>query len=166
MYSRTSIDFGNEVDGSCTVDGTLAYTLKDEVDELEKIHFCDDVFKLPLGGPDIDCNSLDKFPSTKMDTFSRVVLHETLHYSSVGPVSELGEHIIDHQNADGEVAYGPGRAHGLQDPEQDDEPGKSENNADNYAWMALSAWIGTNCQPDDKKDQYDTYFPEAPPRYS
>jgi hypothetical protein len=134
-------------------------------DGLEKIHFCDVAYDRPTSGPDIDCGSLDTYPSTKMDTFSRIVLHETLHYSSVGPGSELGEQIVDHQNEDGGAAYDPERAHGLNDPEQDNQPGKAEANADNYAWMALDSWISYQCTPDDEKEAWDSYFPDDPPNY-
>ncbi|CEJ88856.1 hypothetical protein VHEMI04882 [[Torrubiella] hemipterigena] len=155
-------DFGNEDDGSCTVKGTQGYTLKDGGDGLEKIHFGDGVFDMPLAG-NVDCGSLDKYPSEKMDTFSRVVLHEMLHYSTVGLQSQLGDQLVDQKKNDGNYAYGHARAHGLQDPGQDDQPGKSEINADNFAYMALSTWVGYFCLPEDKKDQYGTYFPDAPP---
>lgn len=101
-----------------------------------------------------------------MDAFSQVALHETLHYSTVGPPSKLGEQIVDQQNEDDEVAYVPERAHGLNDPDQDGQPGKAETNADNYAWMALDAWVSYNCSPDkDKQDAWDSYFPDDPPDY-
>lgn len=121
-------------------------------------------FDLPTAAPDIYCSGLDWHPSWKMDTFSRVVLHETLHYSTVGPASSLGSLIVDQFNDDGEPAYGPDRAHGLQDPDQDDQPGKAEINADNFAWMALQGWVSYVCT--DGRDDYSTYIPDAPPNYS
>ncbi|KAK5994168.1 hypothetical protein PT974_07610 [Cladobotryum mycophilum] len=153
---------------SCSDEGTLAYTSKDEDgDQGEKIHFCDIAFDRPTSGPDINCGRLDKYPSTKMDTFSRVALHETLHYSTVGPPSKLGEQIVDQQNDDGVAAYDPERAHGLNDIEQDNQSEKAEANVDNYAWMALDAWISYNCSPEDhKQDAWNSYFPDDPPKYA
>lgn len=97
-----------------------------------------------------------------MDTFSRVVLHETLHYSTVGPPSLLNANIVDAMNEDGEKAYGPERAHALNDPNQDDQAGLAEVNADNYAYMALAGWVGYSCSPDDN---WASYFPDVPPNY-
>ncbi|KAF5673866.1 hypothetical protein FHETE_3253 [Fusarium heterosporum] len=153
-----STDFKNQ----CDTDE--AYTGPD-TDGREKIHICDETYDKPLAGPDIECGSLDKYPSLKMDTFSRVVLHETLHYSTVGPSSKLESQIVDQQNEDEQTAYGPERAHGLNDSDQDDQPEKAETNADNYAWMALSAWISSLCTPDDEQDAWDSYFPDDPPEY-
>lgn len=144
----------------------MAYTQVDENgDKLEKIHFCDSAYDRPTAGPDVDCNSLDKYPSTKMDTFSRIVLHETLHYSTVGPESDLGDMIVDQKNDDDEYAYGPERAHGLNAEDQDNQPGKAENNADNYAWMSITGWVGYICTNDPEKP-WDEYFPDDPPKYS
>ncbi|KAM5354927.1 hypothetical protein ACJ41O_001573 [Fusarium nematophilum] len=159
-------DFGESSGNSCDEEGTLAYTATDEdFDQREKIHFCDIAYDRPASGPAIDCGSLDSYPSTKMDTFSRVVLHETLHYSSVGPDSKLGEQIVDQQNDDGIVAYDPERAHGLNDPDQDNQPGKAESNADNYAWMSLDSWISYLCTAEDEQEAWDSYFPDDPPDY-
>lgn len=155
------IDFG-EGDNTCAGGTTFAYTVEDENDGYEKIHFCDIAFDLPTAAPDIDCGSLDPYPSYAMDTFSRVALHETLHYSTVGPASELGNMIVDQFNLDGFKAYGPERAHGLNDPNQDDDPGRADSNADNYAFMALDGWISYNCQPDEN---WASFFPDAPPNY-
>lgn len=138
--------------------------MDEDGDELEKIHFCDIAYERPTAGIDIDCGSLDNYPSTKIDTFSRIVLHETLHYSTVGPPSSLGEQIVDQRNDDGEPAYDPERCHGLNDPEQDDQPGKAEANADNYAWMSIDGWVSYNCA--ENKDEWDTFFTEDPPNYS
>ena len=165
-------DFGPNVnvDEDCDNEGTWAYTDTD-TDDREKIHFCDMAFDLPTSGPDIVCTNLDTFPSEKMDTFSRVALHEMLHYKAVGTGSSLGAQIIDTTNYDGEVAYGTERAHGLVDDDQDgtNEKGglaKADINADNYAYMALTAWVGYNCSPEDEKEAYDTYFPDEPPHYA
>lgn len=134
-------------------------------DGREKIHFCDDSYDRPLGGVDIDCNSLDNWPSGRIDTFSRLALHETLHYRTIGEDSLLGGQIVDQLNNDDEVAYGPRRAHGLNDPDQDGQPGKAESNADNYAYMSIAGWVGYICSPEDEKEYWDRYFSEEPPDY-
>ncbi|WXC59587.1 hypothetical protein SNK03_005449 [Fusarium graminearum] len=103
-----------------------------------------------------------------MDTFSRVALHETLHYSTIGPQSKLKEEIGDQFNEDGERAYDPERAHGLNDPKQDNQPGKSENNADNYAWMSLDAIISNRCiiETTNGEKPWHSFFPDPPPKYA
>ncbi|RBR27125.1 uncharacterized protein FIESC28_00069 [Fusarium coffeatum] len=150
--------------GRCDGKETEAYTDTD-TDKREKIHFCDLGYDKPIGGGDIQCSSLDKYPSIKIDTFSRVALHETLHYSTVGPASKLDSQIVDQKNRDGDYAYGPERAHGLNDPDQDGQPGKAESNADNYAWMAVTSWVSYLCTPEDEQDAWDSYFSEDPPEY-
>lgn len=157
-----SIDFTNDPEVSCATDRNQAYTQEDKADEREKIHFCDVAFELPLAASDIDCGSLDTYPSEKMDTFSRVALHEMLHYSTVGPPSLVGGQIVDQKNEDGKYAYGPVRAYGLNDRDQDEQPEKAESNADSYAWMALDGWISYSCSPDEN---WDSHFPDAPPLY-
>uniref|UniRef100_A0A4E9DF17 Lysine-specific metallo-endopeptidase domain-containing protein n=1 Tax=Gibberella zeae TaxID=5518 RepID=A0A4E9DF17_GIBZA len=162
-------DFGKSAGNSCDNEGTLAYTQVDEDDnDREKIHFCDISYAKPIHAADIKCESLDKYPSTKMDTFSRVALHETLHYSTIGPQSKLKEEIGDQFNEDGERAYDPERAHGLNDPKQDNQPGKSENNADNYAWMSLDAIISNRCiiETTDGEKPWHSFFPDPPPKYA
>lgn len=114
---------------------------------------------------DVDCASLDPFPSTKMDAFSRIALHEMMHYSSVGPATSLGEQINDVTNADGESAYDPPRAHGLLDSKQDDNPVVTEINADSYAWMSLDAWISDKCSPNSSGNDWAGYFTQDPPSY-
>jgi hypothetical protein len=160
-------DFGGSTGNNCDNEGTLAYTVVDEDgDGKEKIHFCDIAYDKTVHAADIDCGSLDNYPSTKMDTFSRVALHETLHYSTIGPESALSEQIVDQLNDDGEPAYDPERAHGLNDPEQDDQPGKSEVNADNYAWMSLDAFISSRCIETTDREPWDKFFTESPPNYT
>lgn len=83
-----------------------------------------------------------------MDSFSRIVLHEMTHYSSVGPETSLGLQIKDVRNADGTPAYNPSRAHGLLAPDQDDNPAVTEINADSYAWMSVDAWVSRLCEAD------------------
>lgn len=108
------------------------------------------------------------------------------HYSTVGPASTLAEQIVDQVNDDGNPAYGIDRAFGLIDEDQDNQPGKAESNADNYAWvsqtrehctimetladppcpyryMAQLAWVSYTCSGD--QDTYDTFFPLTPDDY-
>lgn len=83
------------------------------------------------------------------------------HYSSVGPKSSLHEQIIDARNEDGFGAFEADRAHGLVDPEQDDNPALAEINADNYAWSALDAYWSRECSRDPLN--YGHYFQSPPP---
>lgn len=152
----------NEPD--CTDEGTLGYTLTDELDDREKIHFCDPAYTRGKF-TDVDCASLDPFPSTKMDTFSRIVLHEMTHSSSVGPDSSLENQIIDVKNTDGGFAYDPPRVHGLVDEDQDNQLALPENNADSYAWMALDTLISRDCSPPSTDDRWQDFFKEDPPPY-
>ncbi|KAI1178866.1 hypothetical protein F4777DRAFT_575520 [Nemania sp. FL0916] len=92
--------------GTCAEADTLAYTDTDHLDEREKIKFCDIAWNRPnLQTRSMQCGDFDPFPSTKMDTFSRVALHEMTHYSSVSPPSTLGQQIKDVINEDGARAY-------------------------------------------------------------
>lgn len=162
-----SIDFAANVPGAsdCTVEGTLAYTLEDQVDDLEKIHFCD--LSWTRGeASDVDCASLDPFPSTKMDSFSRIALHEMMHYSSIGPNTPVGETIGDCKNRDSEPANDPPRVHGLLDPNQDDNPAVTEINADSYAWMSLDAWMSQNCIAGSDTNNWASFFTQNPPPYN
>ncbi|KAI0856129.1 hypothetical protein F4860DRAFT_424609 [Xylaria cubensis] len=150
--------------GTCATEGTLAYTNTDTLDDREKIHFCDIAWDRPNGDTRAgQCGDFDPYPSDKIDTFSRVALHEMMHYSSVGPASALGEQIVDVNNADGVPAYDPPRVHGLIDENQDDQPGLAEINADSYAWMSLDAWISRICAADPT--MYDQFFTQNPPNY-
>lgn len=67
-----------------------------------------------------------------MDSFTRIMLHEFTHYSSVGPKSEVGSQIVDSLNSDGEVAYQADRAHAL----KKEKASQVTGNADNYARLA------------------------------
>jgi len=98
-----------------------------------------------------------------MDSFSRIALHEMVHYSTMGPAHGLEEQIIDAKNADGEYAYEPERCHGLVDEDQDDQPGLAEINADSYAWLGLDAWISRKCAADP--NEWEGYFTQDPPDY-
>lgn len=72
-------DFGEATGNQCG-GSAWAYTVVDQAgDENEKNYFCDRVYGLTTSGTDIDCEPLDSYPSTKIDTFLRVVLHETFH---------------------------------------------------------------------------------------
>ncbi|KAI4166941.1 MAG: hypothetical protein LQ343_007613 [Gyalolechia ehrenbergii] len=157
-------DFAPDDGPGCTDEGTLAYTLNDEQDSREKIHFCDPSWTRGSAG-DVGCASLDPFPSTKMDSFSRIALHEMTHYSSVGPQTSLGQQIKDVKNADDEGAYDPPRVHGLLDPDQDDNPVPTEINADSYAWMSLDAWISRKCAEDASGNNWASFFTQDPPPY-
>ena len=152
----------NPDQGTCADEGTLGYTLVDGLDNREKIHFCDPAWDRK-GAGEVDCKSLDPFPSTKMDAFSRIVLHEMTHYKSVGGI--IGEQIVDAKNKDGNYAYDPPRTHGLLDPKQDDQPALTEINADSYGWMGLDAWISRNCAEDATNDNWQNFFKEDPPKY-
>ena len=79
-------DFAKNIKGAadCEDGRALAYTLGDPLNEREKIYFCDILWEKG-GAGNVDCDSLDLYPSEKMDAFSRVVLHEMTHYSLVGP---------------------------------------------------------------------------------
>lgn len=142
---------------------TLAYTLTDDLDSREKIHFCDPSWTRG-SADDVDCASLDPFPSTKMDSFSRIALHEMTHYSSVGPKTSLADQIIDVKNADGQPTYDPPRVHGLLQ-QQDDQLSFPEINADSYAWMSLDAWISRKCAADSSDNNWALFFTQDPPPY-
>lgn len=104
-------------------------------DGLTKIHFCNSAYSLPRLATE-QCGNLDSFPSEKMDSFARILLHETLHWDQVGPMTSLGHLVVDQKNEDGLDAYFASRTHGLLDPAQDSQPGKCDSNADSLAWMA------------------------------
>lgn len=161
-----SADFAaNQPDETdCTDEGTLAYTLTDQLDGREKIHFCDPSWTRGNAYL-VDCASLDLFPSSKMDAFSRIVLHEMLHYTSVGPDTSLAAQITDVRNNDGEFAYEPERVHGLLDPAQDDQIALPEINADSYAWMSLESFISRKCLGFDKPPERESFFVQDPPPY-
>jgi hypothetical protein len=149
----------------CSDEDTLAYTDTDPLDDREKIHFCPQSWAYPSAA-DVDCGALDPYPSTKMDSFSRIALHEMLHYSTVGPATSLGDTIGDVKNEDGLYAYEPPRTHGLIDENQDDQPGLPEGNADSYAWMSLDSWISLTCATDRTGNNWATFFTENPPNYT
>lgn len=107
---------------------------------------------------------MDNFPSTKIDTFSRVALHGTTHYSSVGPQSALDDKIIDATNNDRFPACEPPYAHGHLDPQQDNQPGKAEINADSFAWISLESFISRKCS-NAQGDVAAAFFTENPPPY-
>lgn len=113
-----------------------------------------------------DCKALDPYPSEKMDTFSRIALHEMTHSSTVGPPSLVdGDMIKDPEMFDGEWAYGTVRTHALVDKNQDEayNPQVSETNADSYAWMSLDALVSRHCASDVTGDNWAAFFTQYPP---
>lgn len=123
-----------------------------------------------------DCGALDAYPSEKMDTFSRVALHEMTHMSTVGPPiianpeeDEDGQikdiPLYDEKEDEDFAAYGPINAHALADPEQDKyyNPELTETNADNYAWMSLDALVSRHCAADPSGDNWASFFTQSPP---
>lgn len=88
---------------------------------------------MPEGFDASTCGSQGDRPTEMIDSITRVAVHEMTHYSTVGPASTLADRIVDQLNDDNEVAYGINRAFGLNTEGQDNQPGKAEANADNYA---------------------------------
>jgi len=118
-----------------------------------------DIANPPRGGAsDVDCASLDPFPSTKMDAFSRIALHEITHYNSVGPATSLAQQIIDTTNEDRKSTYNLPRVHSLVDSKQGNNPVVTKMNADSYAWISLDAWISRKCSPDSSGNNWASFF--------
>lgn len=116
-------------------DTIFGYTAVDvKGDGLEKTHFCHSAFDFPDLNQ-IDCDSLDDYPSARMDNLGRVMLNLFVRYSSVGPQTDVNQAISDVNNNDGLTAYYPSRTHGLL--VQDGKGNAADVNADNYAWLAL-----------------------------
>ena len=161
---RLVLDFGVDTGNTCENEEVLAYTAVDTLDDREKIHFCPLAYDRGTAA-DVSCSNLDKYPSTKMDTFSRIALHEMLHYKTMGMDSGVHSHIGDVMNADKVAAYDPERCFGLVDEDQDDNPGLAVVNADSYAWMSLDAWVSFNCIAEDRKEDYGSFFQLDPPEY-
>jgi len=113
----------------------------------------------PRGGAgDVDCASLHPFPSMKMDTFSRIALHEITHYSSVGPATSLVQQIKDRTNEDKESTYDLPRVHNLVDSKQDNNPVVTNINVDSYTWISLDAWISRKCSRDSTGNNWALFF--------
>ena len=55
------------------------------------------------------------------------------------------------------------RAHGLLDPEQDDQPTLTDLNADSYVWMSLESFISSKCVVEDNDPAL--FVVEDPPPY-
>ncbi|KAI1430663.1 hypothetical protein GGR50DRAFT_180273 [Xylaria sp. CBS 124048] len=143
----------------------LAYTTRDRYDNFEKTHFCNIAWSRPsLDKRSKECDGLGPYPSTGIDTFSRLALREMVHYSSVGPNSTLGQSIGDVLNADCIRAYEPSRVHGLLDEDQDNNPALAEINADSYAWMAVESWLNVFCSNSTTASDV-LFFTEDPPPY-
>lgn len=128
-------DFGSiaNLDSTCESGDTYGYTDTDTLDDREKIHFCDLTWDKPVSFDTSTCDSQGERPTEMIDDITRIVVHEMTHYSTVGPASTLAEQIVDQTNDDGVAAYGIERAFGVLDEDQDNQPGKAETNADNYA---------------------------------
>ena len=60
------------------MDDTLSYTLMDQLDSREKIHFCDPAWTHE-SADSVDRTSWDPLSGTKMDAFLRIVLREIIH---------------------------------------------------------------------------------------
>ncbi|KAI4594328.1 hypothetical protein KJ359_008351 [Pestalotiopsis sp. 9143b] len=142
-------DFLDVCDGdgkASTVTG--AYWGIDTADNLEKFHICDAAYKFPDVPSDMYCGYLSGHPSIAMESLASIILHETLHFTSVGtPI--FNRRIRDKKNKDGIGAYCPQRTHGLVDPRQDNANGKSaklaNTNADSYAWHATNSYYKYAC---------------------
>ncbi|KAK6214332.1 hypothetical protein LQW54_004559 [Pestalotiopsis sp. IQ-011] len=138
---------------ACDSDGkastiTGAYWGFDTADKLEKFHICDAAYHFPDIPSDMYCGYLSDHPSIAMESLASTILHETLHFTSVGtPI--FNRRIRDKQNQDGIRAYCPQRTHGLVDPRQDNANGKSaklaNTNADSYAWHATNSYYKYAC---------------------
>lgn len=138
---------------------TFAYTLTDELDNREKIHFCDNAWTRGSAN-DVDCATLDPYPSTKMDAFSRIVIRQIISSTSVSQPSESP--VTNVLNADGVPTYDPARAHGLVNPAQDAQGFLAVKNPDSYAWMSLDAFISRKCS---LGSDWSGYFTQDPPPY-
>ncbi|KAI0140352.1 hypothetical protein BJ166DRAFT_116719 [Pestalotiopsis sp. NC0098] len=123
----------------------LGYEDTDDADGLEKFHLCDTSFNdFPTLPSDNECGETLDHPDINMDSLSRLLLHEMLHYSTVGE-DIFGSRIVDVLNQDSERAYYPQRAHGLVDPDQDDDAASAVTNADSYAWHATNSYFKYAC---------------------
>ncbi|KAI4864615.1 hypothetical protein F4820DRAFT_327929 [Hypoxylon rubiginosum] len=117
-------------------------------DQLEKFHLCNsayDFYNLPS---DIECTNLIDYPDIRMESLARIILHEMIHFRSVGtPI--FNSQIREEDNDDGIRAYYPQRAHGLVDAAQDNKNGETGEtavtNADNYAWHATNSYYKYAC---------------------
>lgn len=154
----------------------LAYTAVDKpsgdddkigYDGLEKTHFCPDVWtRKDFSKTTKNCGALGPYPSEKMDTFSRIALHEMTHYTSVDPPNVDGEMIQDVQVTGGETASGTVNAHALVDKTQADyfNPALAENNAENHAWTALDALISRHGTETPSGGDWQGFFKQNPPK--
>ncbi|KAI1337772.1 hypothetical protein F5Y15DRAFT_143634 [Xylariaceae sp. FL0016] len=119
-----------------------------DTDGREKFHICDATYDFPTNPPDNDCSDLGDHPDISMETLARLILHEMLHFKSVGPPI-FNSQIRDVDNEDGLAAYYPQRAHGLVDPEQDNSDGENAinavTNADSYGWHATNSYYKYAC---------------------
>ncbi|KAI0107466.1 hypothetical protein GGR51DRAFT_515576 [Nemania sp. FL0031] len=134
-------------DDDATEEGAY-WGVDDSGDGLEKFHLCNSAFDFSTLPSDNECTELSDHPDVSMESLARLILHETLHFRSVGnPI--FNSQIRDEDNDDGLRAYYPQRTHGLVDPNQDNGDGQSGEtavtNADSYAWHATNSYYKYAC---------------------
>ncbi|KAJ8129865.1 hypothetical protein O1611_g3767 [Lasiodiplodia mahajangana] len=117
-------------------------------DGREKFHLCNSAFDFSTLPADNECTELDDHPDVSMESLARLILHETLHFRSVGnPI--FNSQIRDEDNDDELRAYYPQRTHGLVDTNQDNADGQTGEtavtNADSYAWHAANSYYKYAC---------------------
>ncbi|KAF3001152.1 hypothetical protein E8E14_005395 [Neopestalotiopsis sp. 37M] len=117
-------------------------------DNLEKFHLCDSAYEFSTLPSDNECKELSDHPDIKMESLARLILHETLHFKSVGtPIFD--RQIRDEDNDDELRAYYPQRTHGIVDPKQDNADGQNAElavtNADSHAWHATNSYYKYAC---------------------
>ncbi|KAI1772789.1 hypothetical protein F4818DRAFT_444168 [Hypoxylon cercidicola] len=137
-------------------------------DGREKFHLCDSAYEFSTLPSDNECGDLADHPDISMESLSRLILHEMLHFRSVGtPI--FNSQIRDENNDDDLRAYYPQRTHGLVDATQDNADGQSGEtavtNADSYAWHATNSYYKYACnnvqQPGPNGGNWND-----PPRYT
>lgn len=67
-------------------DATITLGYSDNIDGTFNIHFCNEAYAL-TALDDINYDTLDAYPSNKMDSLARVMAHEFMHWDQVGPRS-------------------------------------------------------------------------------
>lgn len=129
-------DDGSDACEDCNaiaIGGYTAIDRSDDGDGLEKTHFCKHAYTF-ANLVDINCSSLDDYPSGKMENLGRIMLNVFLHYSTVGSQTTEGGAIGIVENADYLPTFYPSRAHGL--IAQDNNAGECDGSAENYAWLS------------------------------
>lgn len=59
----------------------------DNIDGVFNIHFCNQAYEYKAI-EDIDYSTLDGYPSLKMESLARIMLHEFTHWDQIGPKSK------------------------------------------------------------------------------